>query len=262
MEEQSHALIHKDLALCLSGGGMRGAVHLGVVQYLLDHGYRIRAISGTSIGALLGSLLAAGHRPKELVELMLHEDLRRLFVPVGSIRRGLFSHKKIRRLLGEMIPRDDFAALQVPFYSCAVNLPKGKAVIFGSGSLFDKVLASISIPLLFTPVTIDGDDHVDGGVLNNLPVEPLLGLGWPILGVHANNYRFRQIRTGKEIFRRVMQLAVRQSVERNKAFCDVFIEPPLQKEYALFEIKAAAELYDTGYREAERVMERSVEGII
>ena len=245
---------NKDLAVCLSGGGTRGAVHLGVLQYLIEHGYRIRALSGTSIGSLLGGLIAAGHTPREVLDLMLHEDIRKLFIPVGKISRGLFAPKKIRGLLEEKIPHNDFAALEIPFYSCAVNLQKGEPVIFGSGTVHDKILASISIPLLFKPVTIDGDDYVDGGVMNNLPVEPLLGKGYPVLGSHVNNYVFKKIETGKEIFRRVMQLTVRQSVLRNKPYCDIFIEPVLEKEYALFDLKAADELYEIGYREAEKVV--------
>ncbi len=246
----------KDIAVCLSGGGMRGAVHLGVMQYLQERGFRVRAMSGTSIGALLGSLLAAGHSPRELLSLMLHEDIRKLFLPVGRISRGLFTPVKIRRLLEELIPHNSFEGLGIPFYCCAVNLQRGEAVIFGEGTLHDKVMASISIPLLFRPVTIEGDDYVDGGVLNNLPVEPLLGRGMPVVGVHANNYLIRKIDTGKDIFRRVMQLTVRQSVLRNKGYCDHFIEPLLEKDYRLFDRKVAGELYEAGYRAAREYFER------
>ncbi len=241
---------NKEIALCLSGGGMRGAVHLGVLQYLLDHGYRFRAISGTSIGSLLGGMIAAGHNPWEVLELMLNEHIMKLFVPVVKISRGLIAHKKIQELLEEMIPENSFEKLNIPFFSCAVNLQKGEAVYFGKGTVHDKILASISIPLLFRPVVIDGDDYVDGGVRDNLPVQPLQELGYPILGVHVNNYAFHRIHTGSEIFRRVMQLLIRQSVDRNKELCDIFLEPPLEKEYALFDLKAAGELFDTGYRAA------------
>ncbi len=245
----------KNLSVCLSGGGTRGAVHLGVLQYLFDHGYRVRAISGTSIGSLLGGLIAAGHTPQQVLNLMLHEDIRKLFIPVGKINRGLFAPRKIRLLLEEMIPHNDFSALKISFYSCAVNLRKGEAVIFGKGTVHDKILASISIPLLFKPVNLDGDDYVDGGVMNNLPVEPLLDKGYPILGVHVNKYVFRKIETGKEIFRRVMQLLIRQSVNRNKEHCDIFIEPVLERDYALFDLKVAGELFEIGYRAATEALE-------
>jgi NTE family protein len=86
-------------------------------------------------------------------------------------------------------------------------------------------------------------------------VEPLLDKGFPILGVHVNNYVFKKIETGKEIFRRVMQLTVRQSVLRNKPLCDIFIEPLLEKEYALFDLKVAGELYEIGYRAAEEALQ-------
>ncbi len=237
----------KDIALCLSGGGTRGAVHLGVLQYLLDHGYRFRAVSGTSIGSLLGGMIAAGHTPEEVLDLMLNEHIMKLFLPVAKIRRGLISHKKIKELLEEMIPHNSFEQLHIPFFSCAVNLQRGEAVYFDHGTLHDKILASISIPLIFSPVNIGGEDYVDGGIRDNLPVRPLVGLGFPIVGVHVNNYIFHRIQTGSEIFRRVMQLLVRQSVDRNKAHCDYFLEPLLEKEYTLFNLKVAGELFDIGY---------------
>jgi len=244
----------KEVSVCLSGGGTRGAIHLGVLQYMLDHDYSIKAISGTSIGALLGSMIAGGYGPRELIELMLRKHITHLFTPTPLSKGGLFSLKKIEKLILNKLPYDTFTDLKIPFFCCATNLSTGEYEIFGSGTLHDKILASISVPLIFEPVTINGDVFVDGGLLNNLPVEPLLKNDYPVIGVHVNNYVFKKLSSPNDILKRVVSISVRQSVLNNSEKCDIFINPFLEKDYAMFDLKVAKELYQIGYNEAKKIL--------
>ena len=140
--------------IAFSGGGARGIVHLGVLEALHKYGIHPEIISGTSMGALVGVFYAAGYEPRQILDLVKTSKTIKLFkwqLPSS----GLIDLKKLRSVLEKNIGEDDFSALKKPFYCSVVNLNSGHSEIKSSGKLFQWVLASASIPVIFEPQIID-----------------------------------------------------------------------------------------------------------
>lgn len=161
----------KDIALVLSSGGARGIAHIGVIEELIDRGYNISSISGTSMGALVGGIYASG-KFKEFKEWMCKLDKKEVFRLVDfSVRgSGIVKGEKVIEHMKNFIPDKDIEKLNIPFSAVAVDIHKGKEVVFTEGSMFDAIRASISIPAVFRPAKINGVYYVDGGILNPLPL--------------------------------------------------------------------------------------------
>ena len=161
----------KQIALVLSGGGARGLAHIGVIEELEKRGYTITAIAGTSMGALVGGVYAAG-KLEELKEWVLQLNQLKLIrlMDLSFQNKGLIKGAKIINRLAKMIPDVAIEDLPIPFSAVAADVLGRKEVVFSEGSLHEAVRASTAIPTLFTPVQRDGMILTDGGILNNLPV--------------------------------------------------------------------------------------------
>lgn len=161
----------KDVALVLGGGGARGFAHIGAIEVLQEHGYNITSVSGTSMGALVGGLFAAG-RLKELKDTIFSLT-RRQILSLVDISIG-FDHiataEKLRELLDKMAGGVNIEQLPIPFCCSASDVISGRERVFRSGSLSEAIRASISIPCLFSPVRSNGQVFVDGSVHNTLPI--------------------------------------------------------------------------------------------
>jgi NTE family protein len=158
------------IGLALGGGGARGAAHIGALMALEQMGIRPDLITGTSIGGLIGALVAAGLPPNDLAAFFQKVNLSQMYSLPGSAP-GLSSTGKIEKLLVETIGRITFADLQIPLAVAATDLVGRKVVILDEGDVITAVLASIAIPILFPPVKREGMALVDGGLLNNLPFD-------------------------------------------------------------------------------------------
>ncbi len=235
------------LSLVLSGGGARGAIHLGVMQALDEHEIKIEAVSGTSIGAIVGALYCAGMSPLEIKKLMETKKFASVF-QLSWNRKGLLTMTKLKKTLAEFIPVNDFQSLRTPFYCCVSNLESGKFEIIDKGDLSRAVLASASIPILFAPIEINGQHYVDGGLLNNLPVEPFQGKS-NVLAIHVNNYKYLGSENIRSIAERVFTLVSRQTARNKLEKCDYVIEPLLDKTYRVLDFRNTGELFDIGYNE-------------
>ncbi|MEZ8504532.1 patatin-like phospholipase family protein [Vibrio splendidus] len=163
----------KTVSLVLVSGGARGLVHVGIIRWLIEHGYQIKSISGCSIGALIGGVYAAGKLDEfeEWVTSIDQSDMA-MMLDFSWQSSGIFKGDKIidtlRGLIGEISIED----LPIPYTAVAANVAEEKEVWLQSGSLFDAIRASISLPLFFTPHVINGEVLIDGGVLNPVPIAP------------------------------------------------------------------------------------------
>lgn len=163
------------LSLVLGSGGARGYAHIGVIEELLAQGFDIRSIAGSSMGALIGGVYAAGKLDayRDWV-LPLHRfDVLRLLdwtLTGGGFIKGDRIINALRKHIGDI----DIEELPISFTAVAVDLDAQREVWFSRGSLFDAIRASIAIPTIFRPAHLDGRLLVDGGLLNPLPVSPTL----------------------------------------------------------------------------------------
>lgn len=163
------------VALVLGSGGARGLAHIGVIEVLRERGYRVVAIAGSSMGALVGGIHAAGRLDeyKSWACALQKLDVLRLvdwtLSPSGFIR-GERVIAALRGLVGDALIED----LPVAYTAVATDIDLEREVWLSRGPLFDAIRASIAIPSLFTPVRRDGHTLVDGGLLNPLPVSAVL----------------------------------------------------------------------------------------
>ncbi|HEX9637269.1 MAG TPA: patatin-like phospholipase family protein, partial [Acidobacteriota bacterium] len=263
MDEANATAPAPKVALVLSGGGARGGAHIGVLRALEDAAIPIDLIVGTSIGALLGGLYAAGYSPEELEELVtslrwdrLFEDApdRRLFnfnnkergdrplFEVGlehlgvRLPTGLQEGQQIQQLLDRLTASIayeadyDFDRLPIRFRAVATDLETGERRVFAAGPLSRAIRASIAIPALFTPAEVDGRLYVDGGIADNLPVSVARELGAElVIAVDASTplRSSREIVSLVEVLDQAISFRIQERTEHSRHAADVLIAPEL-----------------------------------
>ena len=235
------------IGLVLSGGGARGFAHLGVIQALGEAGIFPDVISGTSAGAIIGVLYADGHTPEEIFNL-LNVGGRLDFMRPALPREGLLQINGIIKILKTNLQSKQFKDLKIPLFVTATDLNNGKPVYFSEGELYDPVIASASIPVLFQPVKIDNISYVDGGVLDNLPLKPIEHLCRILIGSFVNPIGYMEKISGLiSIAERTFMLSMSKEIsEKSKKF-DLFIAPPELGNYKILDPEKAKEVFNIGY---------------
>ena len=155
------------LGLVLSGGGARGFAHIGVVQAMYEAGLRPDIISGTSAGSIVGAMIAAGHTPEECLNFFLGKKILHFARPTMS-KKGIMIMNGMEERLAEFLHVKTFEELKIPLVITASDINGAVPVHFEKGELLPCIIASCSIPVVFTPREIDHVDYVDGGVFMNL----------------------------------------------------------------------------------------------
>ena len=180
--------MNKNIALVLSGGGARGMAHIGAIEELEARGYTVTSIAGTSMGALVGGIYAAGKLTefKEwAISLDRHDMFRMVDFSFGG--NGLIKGDKVLSKIQEFVPDMLIEDLPIAYSATAVDLTHREEIVFTKGSLFNAIRASIAIPSVFTPITGDNTVLVDGGVMNNLPISNIKRTeGDMLIAVHVN----------------------------------------------------------------------------
>ena len=159
-----------DITLALGGGGARGAAHIGVLRVLERHGFRIRAIAGTSIGSIIAALYASGRSPDQLNEIFSNVDQSRLYGWPLSGGPGLLGVRGITEILISYLGEATFADLQLPCAAVAVDLNSNREIILQDGRVVDAILGSMAVPGLFPPKDLGQYRLIDGGTLDPVPV--------------------------------------------------------------------------------------------
>ncbi|MCK4913793.1 MAG: patatin-like phospholipase family protein [Planctomycetes bacterium] len=169
----------KKIGLALGSGAARGLAHIGVIKAVEEYQIPINMIAGTSMGAVVGALYAAGLSGGDIEEIACNVDLKtiaKLFVPTPSLT-GLIDGSKIKQLLISLVGDVDIKNLKIPFAAVAVDIENAEEVVIMDGSLAGAVRASISIPGIFTAVNHKNRLLVDGGLLNPVPVDVVRDMG-------------------------------------------------------------------------------------
>ena len=193
------------LGLALSGGGLRGLAHIGVLQALDAEGIKVDCIAGVSMGSIIGGLYASGYSAEEILNIALETDWGDIFIDRPS-RRSLFlnrkrghgrhlfqlrfkkwkpyippaftSGQKMNMLLDDLLmravyrPEPDFDHLKIPFRAVATDLHSGETLAISGGDMVGALRASAAIPPVFSPVKFEGHILVDGGAVENIPYPP------------------------------------------------------------------------------------------
>ena len=170
------------IGVALGGGGAKGFAHIGVLKVLKEHGIHFDVISGTSIGSLVGAVYANGSLDKFADEV---SNIKLVDIPgllsLSWSTNGFFSGKKAMEFIKQFVDTEQIEELNKPFAAVASNINTGEIVTLSKGSIVDAVRASIAIPLVFTPVEINGMVLTDGGLVEPLPVRAARELGADIV---------------------------------------------------------------------------------
>lgn len=236
------------IGVALSGGGVRGISHLGVLKALQEKGVVISKITGTSAGAIAGALFAGGISPDEILKMVLSVKYFQYIRPAMS-KSGLLKIEVLQQLLEKYLPVKSFEELRVPLEINATLIKTAQPQFFSTGPLIPPILASSAIPVLFKPVKLDQNLYVDGGIVNNLPVEPLIEHCDRIIGVLCNpiDDNFNQSNF-KSLTERVLLIAINTNTYTRREQCHLVLEPPALKKISVFNFSRAREIFEIGYQ--------------
>jgi len=159
------------VALVLSGGGARGIAHIGVIEELEKRGFEISSLAGTSMGAVVGGVYALG-KMEDYKNWLYTLDKMKLFrfVDFSFSKQGLVKGDKLFNAVKSFIPDANIEDLSIPYAAVAADIINKKEVVFTKGSVFDATRASMAIPTVFTPVKWEDGLLIDGGIINNIPI--------------------------------------------------------------------------------------------
>ncbi len=235
------------IGLTLSGGGARGVAHLGTLKAFDEWGIKPSMISGVSSGAIVGALYGSGLSPQQILEALIKSKLYRYLRPAWS-KFGFLDIERFLKLYHIYLPVKTFEELNVKLFISATDLKEGKTVYFHEGPLLKPILASSCLPVLFNPVTIGDKQYIDGGMLNNMPVEPLLGHCEFIFGTNCNptNREFK-VEGMRSVIERTFHLMLSMNIKERIKYCDLYMEPPGLGRYTIFDVRDAREIFRIGY---------------
>ncbi|MFB6257225.1 MAG: patatin-like phospholipase family protein [Flavobacteriales bacterium] len=242
--------------ITLSGGAARGITHLGVLKALEEEGIRPDVISGVSGGAILGALYASGWDPEDILESFAEEKLFRN-IQLSFPRKGFMSMNGLFDILEKYLKARDFSELEIPLYVTSTDFKTGKQAVFHEGDLFHALKASSAIPILFKPVEDEkGNVFVDGGLVSNLPVEPIEGMCQKLIGVNVNPIgEMDEFPNMFSVLERTLHLSIWANVQKNVEKCDLFIEPEGLRQYNIFNLSKVREIYSLGYNYTREFLE-------
>lgn len=233
--------------LVLSGGAAKGFAHLGVLQALEESGIKPAFLSGSSAGAIAAVFYADGYSPIEILRLLSSYKLSK-FYSLGFSRSGLMKTTGIMRILIRHLRAKNLEDLTIPTWVCLTNMNTGKAEYHNQGQLARLVLASASIPVFFQPVMLNGSLMADGGVIDNLPIAPLIGKADRIIAVNVNPVIEQEVKsTLRSIAERTFVLSLNNQIRCMPHKPDMLIEPPALAHYGYFDLKKAEEIFRIGY---------------
>ncbi len=272
----------KSFALTLAGGGARGAAHIGVLKVLEREGLRPAFVSGSSIGAVIGSLYCAGVPVAEIERLMLNGKVRKAFMPIPlklqaawSIPRdmflrtlgakpqvGFYSGKSLSKFIRKQMPPDvkRMEDMKIPFAVIATNILDTRATWIARGDIGEAVRASASIPFVYKPALFEGKAMVDGGMRANLPTDAARASGASVVvavKLHSSleSKPMTDFRTMMEFSDRIMSIMMAEIESKNMSKADLLIEPNID-DFMLysFDKDVLTRAIDAGEKAAEEML--------
>jgi len=235
------------IALALSGGAARSIAHIGVLKVLVEAGIPICGLAGTSGGAMIGALFAAGYPIVDLERDAVGLEWRRL-AELRPHPLGIASKRRLGEFLERRIGDLAFRDLRIPMAVVATNLTSGERQVFDRGPLIPPIEASCAVPEFYRPVELEGQVFVDGGVVDPLPVETARALtGRPVIGVSVLQRRPHDglPRRAWHLVGQICEAVQYELVRRSAPAADLFVEPEIGS-YPYFALENAPGLMAAG----------------
>jgi NTE family protein len=267
------------IGLVLSGGGAKGFAHIGVLNVLEDAGIKIDYIGGTSMGAVIGGLYAMGYNAKQIDSIIdvtdfsnvlndyiprssknfyekRNDELYALTLPFNKFRigapeaysKGMYNFNLLSQLTLPVRHVRDFKKLPIPFLCIGTNIALGEQVVFEKGVFAQAITGSSSLPSIFAPVMIDDNLIIDGGVMNNYPIEEVRKMGADIIigvDVQSGLLNKDELRSASRVFFQITNLQMIERMKLNASQTDIYIKPDV-KNYGVVTFERASEIIKKG----------------
>lgn len=235
------------LGIALSGGGARGFAHLGALKAMNERKLYPEIISGTSAGSLAGVLYADGYSPDEIFTFFKSLSFSN-FAEVSIPEGGFLKTTKIQTFLKKHLRAKTFEELKIPLKVIASDIELGESRIFSEGELIQPIVASCSVPIVFSPMEIDGHFYVDGGLFMNFPVSVIRKDCIKVIGVDVSPViPMKYDKSLKYMIERSMNYMVGANSALERCHCDYLIESKSISQYSIFDLKHADIIYKKGY---------------
>ena len=277
------------IGLVLSGGGAKGFAHIGVLKVLEKAGIKIDYIGGTSMGAVVGGLYASGYNATQIDSIFYNTDFDQLlqdYTPRSSksfyekrndemyaitlpfnkfkigipiaLSKGMYNYNLLSKLTHKVRHINDFSKLPIPFLCVATDIEKGEQVVLRSGYLAQAMLASSAFPSLFSPVEIGGKLLIDGGVVNNYPVDEIRKMGADIIiGVDVqDDLKDRNsLRDATRILVQITNLDMIKVMKEKQKLTDIYIKPDVSN-YGVISFDEGQEIVKKGEEAATAIYDK------
>lgn len=277
------------IGLVLSGGGAKGFAHIGVLKVLEEAGIKIDFIGGTSMGAVVGGLYASGYNATQIDSIFQATNFNELikdYIPRSSknfyerrndelyavvlpfnnfkigipeaLSKGMYNYNLMSRITRNVRHIKDFNQLPIPFLCIGTDIETGEEVLLNKGNLVQAMMASSAFPSLFSPVEIDGKILVDGGVVNNYPIEEVRKLGADIIiGVDVQHDLLdrTQLKDATKILVQITNLQSKERMKNNIANTTIYIKPDITQ-YGVISFDKGKEIITKGEEAAFGVFEQ------
>ena len=241
----------QNIGYALSGGGARGFAHLGALKALEERNLIPDIIAGTSAGALAGVLYADGFAPDEICDMFKHTKFKQ-FVELTFPTSGLFRPTGLHSFLKKNLRAKTFEELQIPFTAVATDWEKAVSVSFSEGDkLIESVVASCCVPLIFSPIDVDGRYYVDGGIFKNLPASTIRDKCNILFGINVTIIMPPEEKQNLKYYaERTFNTMSMSNTLPDKKLCDVLIEMDGIDKYWMFDLSHIDSIFELGYNSA------------
>ncbi|NNF19289.1 MAG: patatin-like phospholipase family protein [Flavobacteriaceae bacterium] len=249
----------KRVGLVLSGGGVRGLAHVGLLRALDEYGIEIDMISGTSAGALVGALYAAG-KDNDTIRNFFKSTSLFSYHYLTIQKPGLLDTERYYKVFRTFFPQDTFESLHKQLFVTTTNLQLGTAEVFSSGPLIRALLASAALPPVFSPVQIGEYLYADGGIMNNFPLEPLSSCDY-LIGSNVAKIRKlekKDISSSFQLANRTSALMIYAINHQKMKNCDLLFEPPNLDRIGVLDKKGLELAFSIGYEHALSILGKNV----
>ncbi len=250
----------KKIGLVLSGGGIRGMAHIGLLKAMHERHIKADIISGTSIGALVGALYANGNTVDEMLQFFKETPLFQYNFFTFN-KPGLIDTERYFKIFKKHFPENSFEVLDKKLFVIATDLQNGEEAVFESGELIHALLASAALPPVFSPVEIEGMLYADGGVMNNFPKEYVDGISDFIIGCNvsiAGKLAKKDLKNSWQLGTRVTSLAIYASCIEKLEACDIGLEPKELETIGVFDKKNIEKAFTIGYDTASFALDKVI----
>ncbi|MBS9461235.1 patatin-like phospholipase family protein [Flagellimonas sp. 389] len=250
----------KRIGLVLSGGGIRGMAHIGLIKAMREFDIEANFIAGSSVGALVGALYANGNSEKDMLEFFKQTPLFQYnFFAIS--KPGFIDTERYFNIFKSYFPKNSFESLEKSLYVVATDLLKGKEKLFSEGELIRPLLASAALTPVFSPVEINGILYADGGIMNNFPKECVDDKTDFIIGSNVSivgELEKKHLKNSFQLAGRVTGLMIYASNHQKVKACDFYIEPKELETIRMLDKKGIEKAFTLGYDYASRALENEL----